>query len=570
MNTSPEQAFLSLIRAAVSKDDSSVFIPATDEWDKVFRLAEQHHVLPLIVDAAWRCVPDEVPKELFAKYRARSRRLVMTQAVKTDRFLSLYVSLAERGLEPIVVKGIVCRSLYPKPDFRLSADEDLLVEPEKAESLHNAMMDLGMRLKNHMADPMSDHETGYLSPDDVLYIEVHRFLFPQDSKAYGDYNRLFADIYARSENVRIFGITVRVPNPTDHLLYLIAHAMKHFLHGGFGIRQICDIGLFSKAFAQKIDWKLFLSQCEEINAGPFAAAVFGVAEQYLGIRCTPDGLEPKQADVDALLQDVLQSGIYGASTLSRKHSSTITLSAVENAKRGASLSHGSLSRTIFPSLSSLSGRYPFLRRHPYLLPAAWTHRLVTYALRQGTESDSASEAMRIGRERSSLLREFKLLDAPPKKTVDTAIYISSLLELIRQGEEVGLPIAGSSMTPFLGDGRDQVFIRRPDRPLKRGDVVLYRRDNGDYVLHRIHRVRKAGNSATYDIVGDAQSRVETGVRADQILAVATRAKRKGEIIEPNSFYWWFFQNVWIGIVPLRRPVLGLYGACRQYIFNFVK
>jgi hypothetical protein len=493
----------------------------------------------------------------------------MTQAVKTDRFLFLYASLAERDLVPLVVKGVACRNLYPEPDFRLSADEDLLVEPEKAGTLHKAMLDLGMRLQNPSSNPINDPEVGYLSQDGVLYIEVHRYLFPPDSKAYGDYNRLFTDIFASSEDFEVTGVAVRVPNPTDHLLYLVAHALKHFLHGGFGIRQICDIGLFSRAFAQKIDWNLFLPQCETIHAVPFAAAVFGVAEQYLGIRCMPESLAPKQEDIDALLQDVLQSGVYGASTLSRKHSSSITLGAVENARRGEPLSKGALGRTIFPPVSSLSGRYPYLTKYPYLLPAAWAHRLVTYAIRQGTEKDSAAEALRIGRERSELLRELELLDARPKKTVDTAVYISSLSELIQQGEEVGLPIAGSSMTPFLGDGRDQVFLRKPDRPLKRGDVVLYRRDNGDYVLHRIHRVRKAGNSATYDIVGDAQSRIEPGVREDQILAVATRARRKGEIIEPNSFYWWFFQNVWIGIVPLRRPVLGLYGACRQYIFNRV-
>ena len=566
MNTSPELVFLSLLRAAISKD-ACASIPATDQWNEVFHLAEQHQVLPLIVEAAWRYAPDEIPEEILKRYKARSRRLVMTQAVKTDRFLKLYAFLAERGLTPIVVKGIVCRSLYPEPDFRLSADEDLLIEPEKAEEYHRALLDHGMHLQKPASDPMNDPETGYLSQDGVLYIEVHRYLFPPGSEAYGEYNRFFKDVYSRSETIDINDVSIRVPEATDHLFYLVIHALKHFLHGGFGIRQICDIGLFAQAYDSKIDWSRFCEQCRESNALSFAAAVFGVAEQQLGIHCIlPADLAVHETDCEALLQDVMDSGVFGSSTLSRKHSSSITLGAVENAKKGASSTRGSLVRTLFPPASSLTNRYTYLNKHPYLLPAVWAQRLVRYAKSRRTENDSAAEALRIGKERSMLLRELGLLEPAPKKTVDTGIYISSLMELIQAGEEVGLPVAGSSMTPFLGDGRDQVFLRGPDRPLKRGDVVLYRRNNGDYVLHRIHRVRKIGDGVVYDMIGDAQSQIEPGIRRDKVFAVANRAKRKGKIIEPGNPYWWFFQNVWIGMIPLRRPVLELYTACRRNIF----
>lgn len=34
--------------------------------------------------------------------------------------------------------------------------------------------------------------------------------------------------------------------PTDHLLCLLCHAYKHFLYAGFGIRHVCDIGIFAE------------------------------------------------------------------------------------------------------------------------------------------------------------------------------------------------------------------------------------------------------------------------------------------------------------------------------------
>ena len=64
------------------------------------------------------------------------------------------------------------------------------------------------------------------------------------------------------------------------------------------------------------------------------------------------------------------------------------------------------------------------------------------------------------------------------KTVDTNEYMSVLQDLINEGREVGLLISGDSMAPFLVHGRDHIYFKTPDRELKRGDMVFYRRLNG--------------------------------------------------------------------------------------------
>lgn len=48
---------------------------------------------------------------------------------------------------------------------------------------------------------------------------------------------------------------------------------------------------------------------------------------------------------------------------------------------------------------------------------------------------------------------------------------------------------GDSMEPILHNRFSTVVIEKPDRPLKVNDVVLFRRPNGAYVLHRIVKVR---------------------------------------------------------------------------------
>ena len=132
--------------------------------------------------------------------------------------------------------------------------------------------------------------------------------------------------------------------------------------------------------------------------------------------------------------------------------------------------------------------------------------------------------------------------------------IPSLLELLKETDNVPLVISGSSMSPFLVHHRDTVYLSKVRRPLKRGDMILYRRTNGRYILHRIYRTEL--NS--YTLVGDAQTALERGISPDQVLALVTAVHRKEKLLKPGSFWWEFFRLVWIRLVPLRSVLLAIY------------
>ena len=138
--------------------------------------------------------------------------------------------------------------------------------------------------------------------------------------------------------------------------------------------------------------------------------------------------------------------------------------------------------------------------------------------------------------------------------------IPELLPLLDQAESVPLTISGNSMTPFLAHGRDTVFLSKVTRPLKKGDMIFYRRQNGQYVLHRICRV----HPDSFDLVGDAQTYIETGIRPEQVLAVVNTVRRKGRLLEKGHFWWDFFVMLWLRIIPLRPLVCRIYGrlCCR--------
>lgn len=556
--------FLSFVRIAIGNKTEKPAVCNDVAWEAVFHLAEQHHVLPMIVDAAYRTYGAAMSWDHLMKYKKRAQQLMYLQMTKTERFLSLYRFLIKEGLTPLVMKGLICRDLYPNPDLRFSADEDFLIEPDLAETYHKVFLQYGLKTDSSKDSIVSEQETSYRSEDGVVFLEVHRYAFSPDSVAYGEFNAYFEDVFDRAVTDIHNGVGVRAMPPTDHLFYLICHLLKHFLHGGCGIRQVCDIGLFAQKYKNDIDWLRLKKQIDSISAYDFTTSLFAIAQRSLGIDLTgmPGDLLSSTTDPEALLDDILDSGVYGSSTMSRKHSASITLGEVESAKSKVSFAKTRKVQMLFPSVSSMAKRYPYLVKHPWLLPIAWLQRICSYIAHMN-KSNTPGEALRIGHERIGLLKQYGLLS--DLKQIDTSQYLSALCELIEQGHEVSIPVAGSSMTPFLVNGRDQVFIKAPQDSICRGDITLYRRLDGNYVLHRVYRVHGNGNTATYDMIGDAQNRIERGILRKQIFAIATKARRKGKIIEPGCFCWWFFQHIWIGIIPIRQLLMRAYALCRSTI-----
>lgn len=140
------------------------------------------------------------------------------------------------------------------------------------------------------------------------------------------------------------------------------------------------------------------------------------------------------------------------------------------------------------------------------------------------------------------------------KRVDTKEYVSILKELVEGGKEVSIEIAGNSMFPFLIHNRDAICFQKIDQELKKGDMVFFERENGQYIMHRICKVNPEG----YYILGDAQCWIEGPVKREQIFAIITKVRRKGEWIEKGEFWWEFFEHFWIRIIPFRRMILKIY------------
>lgn len=413
---SKQSLFLQIIKASLTgsyiENPEVLKNLSSDEWLDLVSMAETHKVLPLVYEVVHGYMAELAP-ELNLKLKNRNRQLIMMQTLKTADFLALYKQLDETGIRPLVVKGIVCRILYPKPDLRMSSDEDLLIDSDGFKTCQDTFEKAGLYTDDETYVLEHSYEISYRKKDSPLYIELHKHLFPVKDSIYSNWNEFFKDAHANAVVEMINGVAVHSLEYTDHLFYLICHAFKHFLHSGFGIRQVCDIVMYANAYGDRIDWNRISGNCKKIRADIFAEAIFKIGEKHLNfdriLACYPSEWD-NGIDEYPMLEDLLNAGIYGSSDMSRKHSSNITLNAAWAAQQGRS-GKNSVLKTIFPSAKNLVGTYPYLQKYPWLLPLAWTQRLFKYGRETaGKKNNSAREAVKIGQQRVELLKLYGVIE----------------------------------------------------------------------------------------------------------------------------------------------------------------
>lgn len=120
-----------------------------------------------------------------------------------------------------------------------------------------------------------------------------------------------------------------------------------------------------------------------------------------------------------------------------------------------------------------------------------------------------------------------------------------------------LPVTGSSMSPTFRGGRDLVRLEKRDA-FSRGDVILYRRENGQFVLHRIMEIAPSGVICC----GDRQTEYET-IHPRQVLAVVTAFCRKGTWRDVRSLSYRLYVKLWM-IMPVRKSVFWVRELLRRF------
>ncbi len=130
---------------------------------------------------------------------------------------------------------------------------------------------------------------------------------------------------------------------------------------------------------------------------------------------------------------------------------------------------------------------------------------------------------------------------------------SSFEQVLNENGVLVYTNVGDSMLPLIRQNRDLIIIKKHQGRLKKYDVPLYKRDSGQYVLHRVLKVRRND----YVLCGDNRCNKEYGISDKHIIGVLTAVKRNGRTINVTDRKYRIYVHLWCDFFPIRAAIIRL-------------
>lgn len=381
------------------------------DYPEIWKLASIHKVVPLIYEASYKMEVFKDTDEDFQKhFKSTSMHIIYSQIQRSNRFIELYKRLNKEQIKVLVFKGIILRELYPIPDERISGDEDLLIKKADLKKVEEILKENG--LKRILSQEEDEDVYHYFCHKTGLHLELHTVLFGQSSEINKRMDKIFSTVFDDSEIVTINNVDINTFSLDNHFLYIICHAIKHFISCGTGIRQLCDIRMYIDKYYNQINWNYIWDEITSLGYDTLFMNFLQICIDYLGLDESKITYTKNRntyyINTQNLIEDIIDGGIYGSSYQARLNAANISLDAINKKNK---LSDSKLA-AIFPKCNNLKGRYKYLGKYPFLLPVAWCSRIYRYIKERGSLGNmktTAKETMEVGNRRIGLLKEYKLI-----------------------------------------------------------------------------------------------------------------------------------------------------------------
>jgi len=150
------------------------------------------------------------------------------------------------------------------------------------------------------------------------------------------------------------------------------------------------------------------------------------------------------------------------------------------------------------------------------------------------------------------------------------IFEEELIPLITERLAAGfsvrwLSFRGVSMLPMLRQGKDSVELSPLPEKLKKYDLPVYRRKNGQYVMHRVVEVKEDH----YICLGDNTEDFEH-ILYEDMLGIVTAFKRKDKCIAVTNRGYQLYCRLWRLTFPFRKSYKWLKRLAKKLLKGLLK
>lgn len=375
-------------------------------WPILIKEAREHDISSLIYYSLDRNYFKNIDVEILKEWKKEVLLMNLVQRNHINNISNIVDDLNKQGIEIIVLKGIVLREFYPKPELRTMGDGDILIKKGDYDKVSNYLVSKGYRAIEEEKHPV--HQ-GFLCKG-KLEIEVHWKLI--NNKYFnGQVEEFENNLWNNCIEVNVNESKTKMLSINDFLLHMCLHMAVHAKYKGFGLRQLYDLSVFIRDKYEEVDWDGFIKKADQYKMLKFTRGLIFLCSKLFEIKIPKKIMNNNiisNKELDLLLESILGAGVYG------------TKEGLDDFhilyRYGTNESHveSNLLRIIkflFPSKDEMPLRYYYLKKYNFLLPIAWIHRAfrgiyVKYGFIDIFKN--ARKSIDLGEQRNKLIKSFEL------------------------------------------------------------------------------------------------------------------------------------------------------------------
>ena len=347
-----KQGAIALMKSAIT----GVAYPLPEDFDleAAYPVLAPHHMDALIYAGAVNCgIPQSSPimKQLFQRY---CRHLLISEG-QLRQIRRISEAFEENGIDYLPLKGCRMKHLYPKPELRNMGDADILIRMEQYPEIMPIMESLGFAIGKE-----TTHELRWNHRE--LKVELHKRLMPFH---HDDFCNYFGSGWqtASQHTGHCWSMSEE-----DEWLFNFTHFTKHFRENGIGCRHLVDLWVFLQNHTG-MDEVYLRKELKKMHLLEFYHNILSVIAVWF---------EDAVSDEKSLFitDYIFSCGSWGNMenhVLYQQLRSGKTLTGTTNKVLY-------LWQAAFPGIRFLRIKYPILNKAPWMLPAAWMHRLISKLL----------------------------------------------------------------------------------------------------------------------------------------------------------------------------------------------
>ena len=347
-----EQDILYLAACAIHQTKPNTEGMNLDEITKV----AMHHIIASMICMALESAGIKVNALVDQKNKAIRKVMLLDRERQ-----QIFSKLDEVGIWYMPLKGVLLKEMYPVFGMRQMADNDILFDATYREKVREIFLDAGYEIE---AYNKGNHDVYQKEP--IYNYEMHVSLFDKTIPGFLEYYSNLEHKYIWDDKENTYA---RQMDVNDAYVYIVAHAYKHFIFSGTGIRTLIDLYVYNKHCKGQLDRNYIHEQCTLLGIQEYEEKARTIAYKLFD--------QPVQ-DFSFLTQKeneyieyYFSSGTYG--TARQRIQNSIHKLELEGSRHAKAKY---IFQRLFPSVSWFREHNKFLDAYPFLVPFYAIIRLV--------------------------------------------------------------------------------------------------------------------------------------------------------------------------------------------------